>query len=135
MGEWKCFMCLVCSEIIPYVLKHHIEPRDLQGHRLILRYIVLAKIFMWIFPYGKIFQYYHCMCTSMHMSVPTYTHTHITCFRTASLSSIQFNVLRYLKPPNLWPCHSICWRFFSSSSVCMLIFLANPYLSLKNELI
>lgn len=47
---------------------------------------------------------------------------------------LQFNVLRYLKPPNLWPCCSICWRFFSSSSVCMLIFLANPYLPLKNEL-
>ena len=123
MGEWKCFMCLVCSEIIPYVLKHHIEPGDLQGHRLILRYTVLAKIFMWIFPYRKIFQHYHCMCTSMHMSVHTYTHTHITCFRTASLSSIQFNVLRYLKPPNLDhaipsagdsfpPLLPVCWSFW-----------------------
>lgn len=49
MGEWKCFMCLVCSVIIPYVLEHHIESGDLQGHRLILHYIVLAKIFMWTF--------------------------------------------------------------------------------------
>lgn len=126
MGEWKCFMCLVCSGILP--MSWNIILSQVTYKVTDLSSITLCwPKYSWGFFYMEKFSVLPLHVHKRSICLYILTLTHI------SLASelpvyLQFNVLRYLKPPNLWPCRSICWRFFSSSSVCMLIFLANPYL-------